>query len=119
MEFTVRALGDLTSSLRDLPLGTTVLMDGPHGGFHLPAPSEGALLIVGGIGITPAMSVLRTLAAQEDHRPVQLVYCVRSWDDATFLEELVELEQRLPQLDIVRVATRPPAGWASTAPAAT
>lgn len=111
VEFTVRALGDLTSSLRDLPLGTTVLMDGPHGGFHAAAPAEGVVLVVAGIGITPAMSVLRTMAAAGDERPVQLVYCVRSWDDATFLEELADLEHRLPQLDVVRVATRPPAGW--------
>ncbi len=91
LEVTVKASGDTTRALRDVPVGTDVLVDGPHGGCE-PAPNtRGWLLVVGGIGVTPAMSVLRSIVASGSGAPVQLVYCVRSWADATFHEELAWL----------------------------
>ena len=108
--FTVKAVGDFTRALEQVPPGTRVLIDGPHGeGVSDHAP--GRLLLAAGIGITPAMSVLRTAAARGDDRPHILIYGNRNWEDVTFREELAELERRMPNLRVVHVLSRPHDEW--------
>ena len=68
------------------------------------------VLIAGGIGITPMMSMVRTLADQGDQRPVFLLYASRDWDSVTFREELEVLKGRV-DLTIVQVLANPPADW--------
>lgn len=109
--FTVKALGDFSSSVADLAVGTQVLVDGPHGEAIDDLHVRGRLLVAAGIGITPAMSVLRTAAGRGDDRPLLLLYGCRRWADATFREELAGLELRLPNLRVVIVLSRPEPGW--------
>ena len=110
--FTVKALGDFSSSLASLPAGTEVLLDGPHGeGLHDARDLRGRLLVAAGIGITPALSVVRTAAETGDPRPLVLLYGSRRWEDVTFREELADLERRLPQLRVLHVLSRPEPGW--------
>ena len=57
------------------------------------------------------MSVLRTAAARGDDRPYLLLYGSRRWADVTFREELSALEQRLPNLRVEHVLSRPEPDW--------
>jgi len=110
--FTVKALGDFSASLAHLPVGTEVLVDGPHGeGVHPAGAVRGRLLVAAGIGITPALSVLRTAAERGERRPLVLIYGSRRWADVTFREELEALERRLPGLRVVHVLSQPERGW--------
>ena len=68
------------------------------------------VLIAGGIGITPIISLLRTAADTGDRRPYLLVYGSLRWLDITFREELDQLQQRL-DLRVVHVLTERPPGW--------
>ena len=73
--FTVKALGDFSASVADLRAGTHVLVDGPHGeAVHDARAARGLLLIAAGIGITPAVSVLRAAAERDERRPLLLLY---------------------------------------------
>jgi predicted ferric reductase len=108
--FTVKASGGTSGALAALPVGTTLLLDGPHGGMHEAVPGGGYLLVVAGIGITPAMSVVRSLAARGEQRPVLLVHGIRDERDATFDAELRDLRGRMP-LDVVHVVSRPSGTW--------
>jgi len=89
VEVSIKSLGDFTSTVSDLEVGTKVFIDGPHGVFS-PDLYEGPgfCLIAGGVGITPTMSILRTLADRDDRRPVVAFVASRSWDEITFREEL-------------------------------
>lgn len=110
--FTVKALGDFSSSLARLRPGAEILVDGPHGeGVHDARAVRGRLLVAAGIGITPALSVLRTAADLGERRPLLLIYGSRSWPDVTFREELRNLQQRLPNSRLVHVLSRPEPGW--------
>jgi predicted ferric reductase len=110
LEITIKALGDFTSSVADLRPGSVAYVDGPYGVFSPDRhQGEGFGFVVGGIGVTPAMSILRTLADRGDRRP--LVAFVANVDDQiTFRDELDELRSKL-DLEVVHVLESPPDGW--------
>ena len=103
---TVRATGDFTRALARLGPGQKVWLDGPHGSFTPDAPErvDGLVLIAGGVGITPMMSMLRTLAERGDRRLHRLVLAERP-DQPLFGPELEVLARRL-DLDVLRTAGR-------------
>jgi ferredoxin-NADP reductase len=68
------------------------------------------VLIAGGIGVTPMMSMMRTLADRGDKRPVIMLYGEKDWESITFREDLETLEARL-NLTIVYVLENPSTGW--------
>ena len=110
VEMTIRKLGDFTSEIHKVPVGQRVYLDGPYGAFTIGNPADMHVLIAGGIGVTPMMSMIRTLADHGDKRPVILLYGVQDWDSITFREELESLKARL-NLTILYVLAKPPAGW--------
>src|SRR5215469_8324720 len=110
VEMTIRNLGDFTSAIHEVPVGKRVYLDGPYGAFTIGNPADMHVLIAGGIGITPMMSMIRTLADRGDRRPVILLYGSKDWDSITFREDLEALKRRL-DLTIVHVLENPPAGW--------
>ncbi|HEY4297971.1 MAG TPA: ferric reductase-like transmembrane domain-containing protein [Paraburkholderia sp.] len=110
VEMTIRNLGDFTSAVKTVPIGQRVYLDGPYGAFTIGNPTDMHVLIAGGIGITPMMSMIRTLADRGDKRPLVLLYGSKTWDSLTFREELETLKTRL-DLKIVYVLSEPPANW--------
>ena len=107
---TIRNLGDFTSAVHKVPVGQRVYLDGPYGAFTIGNPADMHVLIAGGVGITPMMSMIRTLADRGDKRPVILLYGSKDWESITFREELEALKARL-DLTVVHVLADPPAGW--------
>jgi phthalate 4,5-dioxygenase reductase subunit len=60
----------------------------PENDFSLVAASK-YLLIAGGIGITPILSMARALAAQGT--PFKLIYCTRSPEETAYLDEVAAI----------------------------
>jgi predicted ferric reductase len=110
VEMSIRNLGDFTSAIDKVPVGQRVYLDGPYGAFTIGNPADMHVLIAGGVGVTPMMSMIRTLADQGDTRPVILLYGSRDWEAITFREELEALKARL-NLTVVHVLANPSAGW--------
>jgi 3-phenylpropionate/trans-cinnamate dioxygenase ferredoxin reductase subunit len=112
LEFGIKALGDFTNTIKDVKPGTKAYLDGPYGVFTSDRywDSAGFVLIAGGIGITPIMSMLVTAAERQDDRPFLLIYASKTWSDVTFREELEELRTQL-DLTIVHVLKEPPENW--------
>lgn len=110
VEMTIRNLGDFTSAIAGVPVGQRVYLDGPYGAFTIGKPADMHVLIAGGVGITPMMSMIRTLADRGDPRPVVLLYGSKDWDSITFRDELEALKARL-DLTVVHVLPDPPEGW--------
>jgi predicted ferric reductase len=111
VSFTIKELGDFTSKIGELEPGERAYIDGPYGAFtneRYEAP--GFVFLAGGVGITPVMSMLRTLADWEDLRPLLLIFGNKTLEEATFLEELEALEERL-NLTVVHVLEEPHEGW--------
>jgi predicted ferric reductase len=110
VEMSIRNLGDFTSAIYKVPVGERVYLDGPYGAFTIGNPADMHVLIAGGVGITPMMSMIRTLADRNDTRPAILLYGSRDWESITFREELEALKTRL-NLTVVHVLANPAAGW--------
>ncbi|MGB9648582.1 MAG: ferric reductase-like transmembrane domain-containing protein [Stellaceae bacterium] len=110
VEMSIRNLGDFTSAIHKVPVGLRVYLDGPYGAFTIGNPADMHVLIAGGVGITPMMSMIRTLADRSDTRPAILLYGSRDWESITFREELEALKARL-NLTVVHVLANPSAGW--------
>ena len=111
LSFGIKALGDFTKTIKDIPLGTTAYVDGPHGAFSIDLiPAAGYVFIAGGVGITPFISMLETMAERKDKRPVQLFYGENTWESAAFHEEIAVLEKQLA-LEVIYVLNNPPEDW--------
>jgi predicted ferric reductase len=110
VEMSIRNLGDFTSEIQKVPLGHRVYLDGPYGAFTIGNPTDMHVLIAGGVGITPMVSMTRTLADRGDKRPVILLYGSKDWESITFREELEALKARL-NLTVIHVLKNPPADW--------
>ena len=110
VEMSIRNLGDFTSRIHEVPVGQRIYLDGPYGAFTIGNPADMHVLIAGGVGITPMISMLRTLADRNDPRPAILLYGSKDWESITFREELEDLKARL-NLTVVHVLRNPPADW--------
>jgi predicted ferric reductase len=111
VSFGVKELGDFTSTLGEYEPGTRAYLDGPFGAFSYERnEAPGFVFVAGGIGVTPVLSMLRTLADRGDRRPLLLIYANPNWEDTAFLDDLEHLQGRL-DLRIVHVLEDPPEGW--------
>jgi ferredoxin-NADP reductase len=102
-------------SLKQIALGTEVRIDSPMGSFTLHKNSaKGAVLLAGGIGITPFLSIVRQ--ADHDQLPhrLHLFYSNRRPEDAPFLDDLQALEKSNPNFQLIGTMTdmsRSKKGW--------
>ncbi len=91
---------------------------GPSGSFTpVPATHERLLVLVGGgSGITPLLSITRTLLATEPATRIALVYGNRAREDVIFWDALESLATTHgPRFRIRHVLEQPSAGWADPA----
>ncbi|GAA2544868.1 ferredoxin reductase family protein [Pseudonocardia hydrocarbonoxydans] len=118
LEFTIRHAGSFTAAVADLRPGQPVWVDGPHGAFTADdsRSATGIVMIAGGVGVTPMMSMLRTAADRGDRRRFHLVLVVGSRDDVLFRDELAALALHL-RLEVSEVLRGP--HRAATAPLTT
>jgi len=92
-----------------LAVGDRLTVRGPRNNFEL-APAPGYVFIAGGIGITVFRSMLRYIADTGEPYRITLVYSNRDRESTPFLDELPELESRIPGLRLVLTMTQDE-GW--------
>ena len=111
IEMTIKALGDFTSKVGEITPGTRAYIEGPYGTFTIDQHrSHGYVFIAGGVGITPVISILKTMRDRIDMRPLILFYGSKNWKDITFYEEIEDMRKSL-NLKIVHILENAPAGW--------
>ncbi|MYM56271.1 flavin reductase family protein [Thalassovita mangrovi] len=84
---------------------------GPFGRFTLlPYPGQPLLLIGGGSGFTPMMSMLRWLHGRGETTDVAVIQVARQVGDLLYTEELTRIAAEMPNLRLFEVVTAPKAG---------
>ena len=93
-------------ALKSMTVGAQLAIDGPSGSLGLHKdPARAGVLIAGGIGITPFMSMLRQAAKEQRQQRLILLYSNRRPEDAAFLSELQQLEGKNPNFRLVATMT--------------
>ncbi len=103
------APGRSSSHFHDrVQVGDILRVKAPAGHFFIdPAPDVPVVLIGGGIGITPMMSMLRWCVALQPQRVVHLYYGLRSSREHAFKQQLEEIAAAHPALRLNVVYSRP------------
>ncbi|HEX5429571.1 MAG TPA: FAD-dependent oxidoreductase [Patescibacteria group bacterium] len=92
--------------LKNMPEGTELEMEGPFGSFTLHNDSsKPAVILAGGIGITPFYSIAKFAAAQKLPHKIYLFYSNRRPEDSAFLSQLQELQTQNPNFKLVATMT--------------
>ena len=91
----------------ELRPGDRLELRGPIGGYFTWTEANGGplLLVAGGSGVAPLMSMLRYRAAIGSAIPATLLYSSRSWDEIIYREELERLGAD-PAVRVIHTLTR-------------
>ncbi len=116
IRLTIRTQGDAPGWLaRSVATGDRLLISGPFGEFTLPGTAGRPLVMLSaGIGITPMISMLQTLARQAqsgeaaDLPEVHLIHSARDADHLALWPEVEALATALPSLEARRILSRAP-----------
>jgi ferredoxin-NADP reductase len=93
-------------ALGAVPVGASVAVEGPFGSLSLHTErARPAVLIAGGIGITPFVSMLRQAAHDQRALRLVLLYSNRRPEDAAFLAELQALERQHRDMRLIATMT--------------
>ncbi|MEQ1245887.1 benzoate 1,2-dioxygenase electron transfer component BenC [Acinetobacter soli] len=76
--------------------GDKMSFTGPFGSFYLREVKRPVLMLAGGTGIAPFLSMLQVLEQKGSEHPVRLVFGVTQDCDLVALEQLDALQQKLP-----------------------
>lgn len=108
LEISVRRQGLVSNALHAMARpGSMLSVRAPAGAFVYPGGDDRPIvLLAGGIGITPLMSMLRHALMTEPTRPVTLLYSARDLGEFAFRDELLTLTRRHEDLRLVFAVTR-------------
>ena len=87
MRITVKARGDHSAALPDIPPGTRVIAEGPYGAFTPALSHRRVLLIAGGVGITPIRAMFAAIPKRMSDG-ITLIYRASDPRDIVFRREL-------------------------------
>lgn len=93
--------------------GDELIARGPFGEFHLLDSQNDILLIATGSGLAPIRSILLQMEREKIDRKAMLFFGARSPKDLFYVDELKEMEKRLPSFTYIPVLSRvsPEDGW--------
>jgi predicted ferric reductase len=108
VQFIVRDRGDWTHRLNTIRKGDRAFIEGPYGRFsHRLLPTrKDIIMIAGGIGITPMLSMLRYQYDYKDSRRITLIWSNQTRAHLFAQEELNAIRTRLTNFTWLPIFTR-------------
>jgi predicted ferric reductase len=117
LQFLIKDVGDFTHQVSELKDGDLVYLDGPYGNFGhscLKHTEGNIVLIAGGAGIAPILSLLRGLIHNKNanilNKHVRVIYGNRIQEQMIDLASMVDL-QAFTNLEVIPVITESNADW--------
>ena len=106
VRMTIKRAGPFTQRIASIKPGTPVRFSGPYGVFlHDVEKQERIVMVAGGVGITPFLSVLRHFRAAKADNAVLLVWANKTLADAFAAQELAAMTLEL-ELTVIHVLSR-------------
>lgn len=93
IRFSIKMLGDYTVNVPSVKKGDFMYIKGPYGRFGevYVSGTKPLVWIVGGIGVTPFLSMMRYENRLKDGRPIEMFYCFTTRDEGVFSDEIHQL----------------------------
>ena len=113
LEFLIKAYegGAFAEQLKaGIAAGSTIGFTGPYGSLRMGSTDRDVLMVAGGSGMAPVLSLLRQLAAAGSERRIRLFYGARTAEDLFYGSEISELGSRLPNFSYIEVLSHAPDG---------
>jgi predicted ferric reductase len=117
IRFLIKDVGDFTHQISQLQVGQKVFIDGPYGNFGTEAFSaehNQLVMIAGGVGIAPMVSILRQMERDQDAKilakKILLIYGNLVAEQAIDLKDMVHLEA-FRNLEVVQLVSEPSNDW--------
>lgn len=111
LEFVIKEAGDFTHYLSTVKPGDKAYLEGPYGVFTMdPKAKRRAVFIVGGIGITPILSMIRSRLDELNDMPMWLIYANKSEAEIIMRNTLEAFAEKLP-LRVIHVLSDPSDEW--------
>ncbi len=108
IDITMNLVGEFTKKLWQAKIGDFLLFKGPYGKFYFDeAMSNDLILIGGGLGITPLMSIIRYCNDKGLKNKIRLIYSVRTPYDIIYTEEIKKLKEQNDNFSYIITITRP------------
>lgn len=113
LQLTLKKSGDFTARLDVVEVGDRVRIRGPYGAFgpcfqETDAATTNLIMIAGGVGITPFLSLLRCFAQNSDSRKLVLIWSNKTEADILWKDEFERFQKTLPGFTVHHVLTREP-----------
>jgi NAD(P)H-flavin reductase/ferredoxin len=103
--------GLFSQFLRETAPGAAIRFFGPYGTLKVHLSHRPILMIAGGSGLAPLLSMLRDLAAKDADRRVTLYFGARTESDLYALDDIAEIRRKLRDFEFVPVLSQ---SWAAS-----
>ncbi|HCC2434742.1 TPA: 2Fe-2S iron-sulfur cluster binding domain-containing protein [Klebsiella pneumoniae] len=102
-------INSMSSSIHGCKTGEYLLLQAPSGHFHIGNAGEDAhiILVAGGIGITPIISMLLHLSEERNNHRITMFYGVRKSDEHAFKSSISKIKKSLPNLNVITYYSAP------------
>jgi alkene monooxygenase reductase len=103
--------GQFGEYLKHAEKGQVVRVSGPVGSLRVRLSYRKILMIAGGSGLAPLLSMLTDLAQKNDQRPVTVFFGARVREELYYLDRLKRVCDLCPQAEFVPVVEDPDEAW--------
>ncbi len=112
IEFTKKLTGhEFSNALDAMKVGDWAEIDAPYGTFTFEGEYKKLVLLSGGIGITPLISICQYCSDKRLDTNIVLLYGNRTEQDIAFRKELEELQKQNKNLKVMLTLDEPGNGW--------
>ncbi len=103
LKITIKNLGDYTSKMKTLQVGSIAKIEGPYGKFsYLNAYEKNQIWIAGGIGVTPFLNMMRNIKYNlYAGYSIDMYYCAKTANEIVFLDEFMEASKSVQGFKLI------------------
>ena len=108
LDITMNLVGEFTKKLWQAKVDDFLIFKGPYGKFYFNETMNNNLVLIGGgLGISPLMSIIRYCNDKKLQNKLNLIYSVRTPEDIVYDEEIKKIKEQNQTFNYIVTITRP------------
>lgn len=108
IDITMDLVGEFTHKLWETKVGDYLIFKGPYGKFYFSEEMNNDLILIGGgLGITPLMSIITYCNDKKLQNKINLIYSVKTPKHIVYNEEIKKIKDENKNFDYIITVTRP------------